>query len=164
MARSHFTGPIRLADSLQTTSGGGRNANATAVIASTGNFLASDGSILINRNTRAILTSSLTLGVSGTDTSITAIRVYSSTLGSGSIAAASVVASSYTITGLSTDDKIISITPPASGISSGNAASLIGIAYAQVSAADTLQIAWINPQAVALVRTTGIYTIVALRS
>lgn len=162
--RNYFRNPIRLGDSLATASGGGRNANVTNIIASTGNFLESGGSIFLNRNTRAVLTSSITVGVSGTDTSITAIRVYTATLGSGSIAGASIIQSSYTVTGLTTGDKIIAMIPPNSGISSGGAASLLGIAYYGVSAADTLFVGWNNVLANANVHTTGDYTIVALRS
>ena len=160
--RNYFTSPVRLGQGLQIASG--RNAAASNVITTAGNFVDTSSNVVINYATRAITASNITVGVSGTDTAITAIRVYSSTLGSGSIAASSIIQSSYTITGLATSDKILAVIPPNSGISSGNGASLLGIAYYLVSAADTLAIAWDNPYPVATIHVTGIYTVVALRS
>lgn len=160
--RNYFTSPVRLGQGLQVASG--RNASASNVIVTNGDIVDTSSNIVFDYSAREIAVSGLTVGASGTDTKITALRVYSATIGSGSIAGSSIVQSSYTVTGLTTSDKILTILPPASGISSGGAASLMGFAYYFVSAADTLAIAWWNANPNANVHVTGTYTIVALRS
>lgn len=182
MARSHFKGPIRVqarGDTTEYSTGTGANFSGALgglLVASNrnadpltwidpvnANLVDNASNIIINWSARTARVSNIVVGVSGTDTTVTAIRIYSATLGSGSIAANSVTQSSYTVTGLATGDKVFVI-PPSSGISSNGAASLMGIGYAFASATDTLAIGWINPTAAANVHVTGTYTVVAIRS
>ena len=167
--RIMFRGPVLLGEGLKVVptaslTGDPRNLSASNVFNTAGSLLDTNSNVVINYVTRAATLSNITIGVSGTDTAITAMRVYSATLGSGSIAASSVVQSSFTVTGLTTADKIL-VFPPSSGISSGNAGpTLLGLAYAFASAADTAAIAFSNPYPAAVVRITGVYTILAIRS
>lgn len=96
----------------------------------------------------------LTIGASGTP--VTQIRVYSQTVTAASVAAATVAEQTFTVTGLTTADKVI-VNPAATG-------NATGIAGARVSAADTLAIAYVNPTAGALIPGAGTYKIIAIRS
>jgi hypothetical protein len=97
---------------------------------------------------------SLTVGASGTP--ITQMRVYSQTITAASVAAATVAEQTFTVTGLTTADKVI-VNAPAN-------ATATGIAGARVSAADTLAIRYVNPTAGSLTPAAGTHTIIAIRS
>lgn len=102
-----------------------------------------------------------TLAVSGSiavggGTPITKTAVYAPTITPASVGAATVAEQTFTVTGLTTADKVI-VNPPA-------IATATGIVGARVSAADTLAIRFINPTAAALVPSSGIYTVMAIRS
>jgi hypothetical protein len=96
------------------------------------------------------------LSVGASPTAITQIRVYSQTITAASVAAATVAEQTFTVTGLTTADKVI-VNPAA-------IANATGIAGVRVSAADTLAVRFINPTAGALVPSAGTWTIIALRS
>lgn len=89
-------------------------------------------------------------------TELTNIKVYSPSITPASVAAATIAEQTFTVTGLTTTDKVI-VNPPA-------IANATGIAGARVSAADTLAIRFVNPTAGALVPTAGTYTVLAVRS
>lgn len=97
---------------------------------------------------------SATIGSAGT--AITQIRVYSQTITPASVATIVCAEQTFTVTGLTTADKVL-VNPAATG----NATSM---AQARVSAADTLALMYCNPTAGALVPGAGTYTIVAFRS
>jgi hypothetical protein len=96
------------------------------------------------------------LTVGGSGTPITQMRVYSQTITPASVGAATVAEQTFTVTGLTTADKVI-VNPP-------SIANATGIAGARVSAADTLAIRYVNPTAGALTPTAGTNTIIAVRS
>jgi hypothetical protein len=96
----------------------------------------------------------VTVGSAGTP--VTQIKVYSPSLTPASVATIVVAEQTFTVTGLTTADKVI-VNPPA-------ISNATGIAGARVSAADTLAIRFVNPTAGALTPTAGIYTVVAIRS
>jgi len=146
-----------------TSPGRGQNDNASNLIGSTGDILDNDSNIVLDYDLRRALVSSIRIGVSGTDTVMTAFRVYSITFGSGAIGANQVTQSTYTVSGLTTDDKVM-VFPPNSGIGSGTGNTQLGIGYAFVSAADTLAIGWVNATNGSISRTSGTYTIMAFRS
>jgi hypothetical protein len=89
-------------------------------------------------------------------TEITNIKVYSQTITPASVAAATVAEQTFTVTGLTTADKVI-VNPAAIS----NATGLAGF---RVSAADTLAVRFVNPTAGALTPTAGTWSIIALRS
>lgn len=97
--------------------------------------------------------SSVTLGGG---TALTKAVVYTPTLTPASVAAAVVAEQTFTVTGLTTADKV-EVNPPAIG-------NATGIAGVRVSAADTLAIRFVNPTAGALTPTSGVYTVLAFRS
>lgn len=97
---------------------------------------------------------SLTVGAAGTP--VTQVRVYSQTITPASVAAATVAEQTFTVTGLTTADKV-TVNPAAIG-------NATGIAGARVSAADTLAVRFVNPTAGALTPTAGTWTILAFRS
>jgi hypothetical protein len=97
---------------------------------------------------------SVTVGTAGTP--ITQMRVYSQTITPASVGAATVAEQTFTVTGLTTADKVV-VNPPAN-------ATATGIAGARVSAADTLAIRYVNPTAGALTPAAGVNTILAFRS
>jgi hypothetical protein len=96
----------------------------------------------------------LTVGAAGTP--ITQMRIYSQTITAASVGAATVAEQTFTVTGLTTADKVI-VNPPVN-------ATATGIAGARVSAADTLAIRYVNPTAGALTPAAGTHTIIAIRS
>lgn len=96
----------------------------------------------------------MTVGDSGTQ--ITQVRVYSQTITAASVAADTVAEQTFTVTGLTTADKVV-VNPAA-------IANATGIAGARVSAANTLAIRFVNPTAGALTPTAGTFTILAFRS
>lgn len=89
-------------------------------------------------------------------TAITQVRVYSQTITAASVAAATVAEQTFTVTGLTTADKVV-VNPAA-------ISNATGIAGARVSAADTLAVRFVNPTAGALTPTAGTWTIIAFRS
>lgn len=89
-------------------------------------------------------------------TELTYIKVYTPSITPASVAAAVVAEQTFTVTGLTTGDKV-TVNPPA-------IANATGIAGARVSAADTLAIRFVNPTAGALTPTAGTYTVLAFRS
>jgi hypothetical protein len=101
----------------------------------------------------ANLSTSITIGGG---TALTKAVVYTPTLTPASVAAATVAEQTFTVTGLTTADKVI-VNPPAIG-------NATGIAGARVSAADTLAIRFVNPTAGALTPTSGSYVTLAFRS
>jgi hypothetical protein len=92
----------------------------------------------------------------GGGTDITKIAVYAPSLTPTSVATIVVAEQTFTVTGLTTADKVI-VNPPA-------IANATGIAGARVSAADTLAIRFVNPTAGSLTPTAGVYTVIAFRS
>ena len=99
-------------------------------------------------------TGGTTTGAAGTP--ITQTRVYSQTITPASVAAATVAEQTFTVTGLTTADKVV-VNPAA-------IANATGIAGVRVSATDTLAVRFVNPTAGALVPTAGTWTILAFRS
>ena len=102
-----------------------------------------------------------TLTVAGSEnngTELTKIRVFSQTITPGSVGAANAsgTVQTFTVTGLTTADKVI-VNPAATGN-----ATTVGAAY--VSAANTLAIHFNNPTAGALTPGAGTYKIIAIRS
>lgn len=109
--------------------------------------------------TGALTGTTATAGISmtvGGGTAITKIVVYSQTITPASVAAATVAEQTFTVTGLTTADKVI-----VNHAATGNATGIAGV---RVSAADTLAISFVNPTAGALVPGAGTYSIVAIRS
>lgn len=100
-------------------------------------------------------TASTTLAV-GSGTAITGIVVYSQTITPASVAAATVAEQTFTVTGLTTADKVF-----VNHAATGNATGLAGV---RVSAANTLAVSFVNPTAGALTPAAGTWTIVAMRS
>lgn len=105
-------------------------------------------------NFSTVQADSLKIGASPTE--ITQIRVYSPSITPASVAAATVAEQTFTVTGLTTADKVV-VCPPVNGTSTG-------IAGARVSAADTLAIRFTNPTAGALTPAAGVHSVVAFRS
>lgn len=100
-------------------------------------------------------TGAVTVGASGT--AITQMRVYTPTLDPALVAAAATAEQTYTVTGLTTADKIVVNKP------TYTAGCVIG--NARVSAADTLAITWGNVQAVsACDPPSEVYNLIAIRS
>lgn len=96
----------------------------------------------------------LTVGASGT--AITQIKVYSSSLNVASVAANTSAEQTFTVTGLTTADKVVVIKPSLSaGLVIGNA---------RVSAADTLAITFGNLTGSAIDPAAETYSIIAFRS
>jgi hypothetical protein len=89
----------------------------------------------------------VTVGAAGTP--ITQMRVYSPSLTPASVATIVVAEQTFTVTGLTTADKVV-VNPPA-------IANATGIAGARVSAADTLAIRFVNPTAGSLTPTAGAF-------
>jgi hypothetical protein len=92
----------------------------------------------------------------GGGTALTKAVVYTPSLTPASVAAATVAEQTFTVTGLTTADKVV-VNQPA-------LANATGIAGARVSAADTLAIRFVNPTAGALTPASGTYTVLAFRS
>jgi hypothetical protein len=96
----------------------------------------------------------LAIGSSGTE--ITQIRVYSQSLNVASVAANTSAEQTFTVTGLTTGDKVFVNKPSVSaGLVVGNA---------RVSAADTLALTFGNLTAGAIDPAAETYTIIAFRS
>ena len=95
-----------------------------------------------------------TVGASGTN--ITQIRVYSQALDVASVAANTTAEQTFTVTGLTTGDKVF-VNKPA--LNAG-----LGVVNARVSAADTLALTFVNATGLAIDPASETYTIVAIRS
>ena len=92
----------------------------------------------------------------GAGTAVTKIAAYAPSLTPASVAADTSAEQTFTVTGLTTTDKVIVNGPtPAAGT---------GIVNAWVSAADTLALTFMNATAAAVTPTAGTYTVVAIRS
>lgn len=98
----------------------------------------------------------LTIGALGTGTPLTQAVVYSQTITPASVAAATVAEQTFTVTGLTTADKVV-----VNHAVTGNATGIAGV---RVSALNTLAISYVNPTAGALVPAAGTYLILAFRS
>lgn len=96
----------------------------------------------------------VTTGSGGTQ--ITQVKVYTPSLTPSSVATVVVAEQTFTVTGLTTADKVI-VNPPA-------ISNATGIAGARVSAANTLAIRFVNPTGGSLTPTAGTYTVIAFRS
>lgn len=96
----------------------------------------------------------LTVGSSGT--LLTQARVYSQTITPASVGVATVAEQTFTVTGLTTADKVF-----VNHAAFGNATGIAGV---RVSAANTLAVSFVNPTAGALVPGAGTWSIVAVRS
>lgn len=92
----------------------------------------------------------------GAGTAITKIVVYSQSLDVASVAANTTAEQTFTVTGLTTADKVFVNKP---SLSAG-----LGVVNARVSAADTLAITFVNATAAAIDPAAETYAIVALRS
>lgn len=99
-------------------------------------------------------TPSLTIGASGT--AITQMRVYSQSLDVASVAANTSAEQTFTVTGLTTADKVFVNKP---SLSAG-----LGVVNARVSAADTLALTFMNNTGSAIDPAAETYTITAIRS
>ena len=94
------------------------------------------------------------IGSSGT--TLTQAAVYSQTVTPASVAAATVAEQTFTVTGLTTADKVI-----VNHAATGNATGIAGV---RVSAANTLAVSFVNPTAGALTPGAGTWSIIAIRS
>lgn len=99
----------------------------------------------------------LTIGSSGTE--VTQIRVYSESLVPTTFAGPSITPQSFTVTGLTTADKLI-VNPPVMAVS-GNGVNPVG---AYCVAANTATILFDNPTTGSLTPRAGTYVIIALRT
>ncbi len=100
------------------------------------------------------LTDGIITGSSGTQ--ITQTRVYAQTITAASVGAATVAEQTFTVTGLTTADKVF--------VNAAAIATAVGVGNVRVSAANTLAVQFINPTAGDLVPTAGTWQIVAIRS
>lgn len=98
----------------------------------------------------------LSVGAFGTATHVTQVRVYSQTITPASVGAAVCAEQTFTVTGLTTADKVV-VNPAATGNSSG-------VCSCRVTAANTIGITFANPTAGALTPGAGTYTFIAYRS
>jgi hypothetical protein len=101
-----------------------------------------------------LLPGGVQLGRSGT--AITQTRVYSQTITPASVGAATVAEQTFTVTGLTTADKVF--------VNAGAISNAVSLGNVRVSAADTLAVQFCNPTAGALTPTAGTWKIVAMRS
>lgn len=99
-------------------------------------------------------TPSLTVGAAGT--AITQMRVYSQSLDVASVAANTSAEQTFTVTGLTTADKVFVNKP---SVSAG-----LGVVNARVSAADTLALTFMNNTGSSIDPAAETYTITAIRS
>lgn len=90
------------------------------------------------------------------DTPLLGFRVYSQSLDVASVAAATSAEQTFTVTGLTTADKVMVIKP---SLTAG-----LGIGNARVSAANTLAITFMNATAGALDPAAETYTVLAFRT
>lgn len=172
MGRTRFSGPIRSTAGFEVGSG----TTNTMVIDSNGALVPSNGDQIIklgdaagarkvsirdsaNVEVASINSDGAVVAASqalGGGTAVTKIAVYTPSLTPMSVAAATTAEQTFTVTGLTTADKVIVNGPaPVAGT---------GIVNARVSTADTLAIAFANVTAGALTPVAGTYTVIAFRS
>lgn len=96
------------------------------------------------------------LKVAAAGTALTQIVVYSQTIAPASVGAATMAEQTFTVTGLTTADKVF--------VNPGAIANAVGVAGVRVSAANTLAVQFVNPTAGALTPTSTTWSIVAIRS
>jgi len=109
------------------------------------------------KSVRGLLRALSGIFVGGSDaTKITQVRVYSATIDPASVAINTVAEQTFTVTGLTTGDKVV-VNPPS--LSAG-----LGIAGARVSAANTLAINFVNPTGAAIDQASGTWEVIAFRS
>jgi hypothetical protein len=128
---------------------GGTGANTTA------GALSNLGAAKSGANTdiTSLTPNSITIG---SGTAVTKVRAFSASLTPSSVAAAISAEEAFTVSGLTTADKVIVNGPaPTAGT---------GIVNARVSAANTLALTFGNFTAGALTPTSGTYLIIALRT
>jgi hypothetical protein len=87
-------------------------------------------------------------------TEIKQVKVYSATIDPAEVAANTVVLEDFTVTGLTTDDKVV--------VNAG--IDTIGIGNVRVSAANTLRVTFINPTGLAINPASSTWKIIAIRS
>ncbi|HEU5187964.1 MAG TPA: collagen-like protein [Candidatus Saccharimonadales bacterium] len=122
---------------------------------SSSNVLNVDTSANQTQMTNTTISSSVTVGASGS--AISQIRYYTPTLNPANVPAASTSEQTFTVSGLTTDDTVIVNKP---SLTSG-----CGVIGARVSAADTLAISWVNVLGVlGCDPPSEVYKIMALRS
>lgn len=102
------------------------------------------------------LTGNTSVKVGSGGTALTQTVVYSQTITPASVAAATVSEQTFTVTGLTTADKVF-----VNHAVFGNATGIAGV---RVSAANTLAVSFVNPTAGALTPGAGTWNIVAIRS
>lgn len=151
---------------LKLGAGAGTSVTSTAAELNTlagvtaGTAVASKAAVLgasKNLDTLSVATLSATTNVAvGGGTAITKIVVYSQSIDVASVAANTTAEQTFTVTGLTTADKVIVNKP---SLSAG-----LGIVNARVSAADTLAITFVNATSAAIDPAAETYAIVALRS
>ena len=137
MANTTFDGPVNSTNGFVGALTGNVTGNVTGAITAT----------------TVAATTSATVG---SGTAITKIVVYSQTVTPASVAAITVAEQTFTVTGLTTADKVF-VNPAATGNSTG-------LAGVRVSAANTLAVSFVNPTAGALTPGAGTWAIVAIRS
>lgn len=125
-------------------------------LASTAGFTGAIGGVTPAAVTGTTVTGNTSVKVGSSGTALTQAVVYSQTITPASVAAATVAEQTFTVTGLTTADKVI-INPAATG----NATAACS---ARVSAANTLAVQFVNPTAGALVPGAGTWTVIAIRS
>lgn len=133
---------------LPVTQGGTGANNQTAARTSLG--AAASGA---NTDITSLTPNSITIGGG---TAVTKIRVFSQSLTPASVAANISAEEAFTVTGLTTADKVF--------INGPTTTAGTGIVNARVSGADTLTLAFGNFTAGALTPTSGTYVIVAVRT
>lgn len=97
----------------------------------------------------------------GSGTAITKIAVYSQELSSGSVAANSCSERAFTVTGISTSDKVFGNGPE---LLSGGAAAKVRVVGMRHSGANTLAVTFCNVSTQSDIMPSGTFSIVALRS
>src|SRR6185437_16039179 len=114
-----------------------------------------DGSGTVTTGTTTALQVPASLALGG-GTALTKAVVYSQSLTPSAVGAATVVEQSFTVTGVSTADKIV-MNPPTQS-------TAVAPAYAYVSASNTVKIGFVNPTAGSLTPSSGTYLFIAFRS
>lgn len=142
MGKTTFNGPVASTNGFTGATTGAHNGTVGATTPATGAF--------------TTLTASTSAAVGAAGTAITQIRVYSQTVTPAAVAAATVAEQTFTVTGLTTADKVF--------VNNADLTTATGIAGVRVSAVDTLAVRFVNPTAGALTPAAGTWTIIAVRS
>ncbi len=137
------------------------NSSLTAVGAlSSGSIASGFGTIDIGTNTltagTALLSGAVinTFRVGSEGSQITKLAIYSQDLTPSSVANKTCAEQTFTVTGLSTNDKVM-VTPAATG-------NAVGVGAARASATDTVAITFCNPSSGALTPNSGTYSFIVL--